>query len=99
MSVQQVPGLSQADLNAALDTLRDTGPSRADKVPPGWKTTKQWAAVLGMSDTSARRRIQRAVEDGAFEIKKFRVPNAEGRVVPIPHFRHMPTAQGCARAK
>lgn len=66
---------------AALATQRP-----ADKVPPGWHTSRELCAMLGKSDTRLNELLREAMAAGRCEKREFRVP-AAGTVRPVPHYK------------
>lgn len=66
---------------AALATLR-----AADKVPPGWHTSRELCAMLGKSETRLNELLRRAMAAGRCEKRQFRIESA-GTVRPVPHYR------------
>jgi hypothetical protein len=65
---------------AALNT------ERADPVPPGFKTSGQWALDEGFSATTANRMINRLVAAGKWEQVVCRVPTVNRRLMALPHY-------------
>lgn len=67
-------------------SLHDLAKPKPDKVPPGWKTSIQWADEDGFSHSYTRQLLSRAVADGTIEMKKFRISNGN-MLFPTPHYR------------
>ena len=63
-----------------------TSPQVADKVPPGWHTTRELCAMLGKSDTTVSEQLRKAVAAGKCERREFRIA-AANTVRGVPHYR------------
>ena len=72
-------------------SLRDYTRTKSEPIPDGWKTTKQWADHEGISMTHSGTLIHRLVEEGAWEMRKFRVAYASFTRA-VPHYR--PKSEG-----
>jgi predicted transcriptional regulator len=59
----------------------------ADKVPDGWKTSRQVADEMGRSIGNAQKVIKSLVSSGLAETKVFRVNVPGCGVRPVPHYR------------
>ena len=80
---------NKAKLQAALEQLQSVACSGAtEEVPEGWKTTEQWANLMGRSINTISARIRLLVRSGEWEQRKFRVVSPSGnKVYPTPHYR------------
>lgn len=58
-----------------------------DKVPPGWKTVKQWAKEDGLSVAYTAKLLDLAVIKGRAERHPFRILMPSGMVRTVPHYR------------
>lgn len=71
--------------NALLAQLRAAQAGEPERVPDGWLTARGWARQWKISDSHARRLIERGVVDGLLNVRKFRVKQAT-RVIATPHY-------------
>lgn len=76
-------------LDVALRSAFRSATETVDLVPPGWRTTRQWAELEGMSRSEAGRMIKHLVESGQWEARKFRIKTGS-KVYPVPHSRPIP---------
>jgi hypothetical protein len=62
--------------------------SRADEIPPGYKTIDQWATDWKVARTTASKVVHKAVEMGEMDSKKFMATcRKDARPYPVAHFR------------
>lgn len=77
---------------SAVDALRQIAAalneSATEKVPPGWRTVKQFAGESGVSEVHASHILRSGVSAGVAERKDFRVAMRGGvGVRKTPHYR------------
>ena len=71
--------------NRLLDRLR-TASNQPDTVPPGWRTSRQWAEAWKIPHSSASKYLRDGEEQGLIEARRFRIVTGRG-VYPVPHYR------------
>jgi hypothetical protein len=59
--------------------------NRADEIPPGWKTSEEWAVIEKTSQRQVSILLRKGVLLGLLEMKKFRV--MRDVLKPVPHYR------------
>lgn len=78
--------MATAALNALRTIQHALAAPRVEQVPPGWRTTQQWADEWGLSRPHANRIIRGALKAGLMEYRSFCIEN--GLVTrPEPHYR------------
>jgi hypothetical protein len=68
-----------------MGALRTAAQTKPEPVPRGFKTSRQWAQVEGISHPHARRLIDQLVSEGKWEMRRYRVPRGCG-LYPSPHY-------------
>lgn len=68
-----------------MGLLRKAAQLKPERVPRGFRTSKQWAAVEGISHPHARRLIDQLLSEGKWEMRRFRVARGGG-LYPSPHY-------------
>ena len=64
--------------------------SRADVIPPGYRTIDQWAKHWKVARTTASKVVHKAVELGEMESEKFMAScRSDARPYPVVHFREV----------
>jgi hypothetical protein len=64
----------------------------AEKVPPGFKTCRQWAEEEGLARNTVQAQIAGLVRGGQWVVRKFRVQCGQ-RVLFVPHYAPKPKAK------
>lgn len=70
-------------ISALAKSLEDS----ADKVPTGWKTSRQISEEMGKSIGHTQRVVQSLINSGAAECKTFKLSVQNCGVRPVPHYR------------
>jgi len=71
----------------AFRTLARTLSGEPDVVEPGFRSQRQWAELLGISVQTIRLTMRNGIEQGLVERKVFKLIDAAGRLLPVPHYR------------
>ena len=69
-----------------LDQLREEFSGHAEDVPDEWKTVKQLAKEIGMSEVHTRKVLAKGIEIGTVDVRKFKIQTIT-RLMPVPHYR------------
>jgi hypothetical protein len=86
-SAQVMRNAPDADLAELCAVLTSASQPESDKVPPGWHSKNEIMQAIGKGKTQTQYRLKQAVDSGKMEMRIFRVPNAVGAAVPVPHYR------------
>lgn len=74
----------------AVDALRaierELATTRADTVPPGWRTSDQWAAETQRDPCTVGKILRAGVDSGIVERRQFRIVTGRG-VCKVWHYR------------
>ena len=73
--------------NDWIDLLRESA-SKPERVPDGWKTAREIAIELGLSENTVTTKLRRLIAEKKVETKKFTV-QAGTRIIPVMHYRRI----------
>jgi len=73
-----------------LRKLKDAIQLKADTVPEGYKTVKDWAKAWSLSRAHAEKLLKIGVESGVVDSKQFRIPIDGRKTYPVYHYREIP---------
>jgi len=78
--------LTAEQIEASAWAAALASPIVADKVPPGWFTSRELCKRLGKSDTRMGELLRAALERGTCERQSFRIAY-NGGTRQVPHYR------------
>lgn len=70
-----------------ITLLQEANSTRADKIPPGYKTRREWAKHFQISTCTFDRKIIELIDAQLATRKEFRVPDSCGALKLRPHFK------------
>lgn len=73
--------------NDWLEALEAVANAKLEKPGPEWKNRAQIGEMLGVKESSARRRVAELLKAGKAEKKLFTMVNSGGGKTPVPHYR------------
>ena len=65
--------------------LKEAYCDKVETPEPGYMTSAEIAKASGASDVHGRAMLRKAVENGYFKVKKFRIQTGS-RIMPVPHY-------------
>lgn len=72
-----------------LKLIRNAINCKADNVPEGWKTIKEYSKEWRLQMSQTSKLLREATSLGLMESKTFRIKNGQRGVYPITHFKHV----------
>lgn len=88
MNKQQFELTAESIANSAWNAVLVRATKKeTDVIPEGFKTRQQLEKIWKLQKSEARDRVARLKKLGFIEEKSFRIPNANGVLKPVPHYR------------